>query len=93
MSDPAAAGQAAKRRAARRAMKMGRRLRCIHGCYAQGVCAQGVCDLRLSNNGFGVPQPRRPENRATPFDVARLMVWSRDQVSAANTRLGPEYAV
>jgi len=57
------------------------------------LLCRGRVRPKIEHNGFGVPQPRRPENRATPLDVARLMVWSRNQGAAANTRLGPEYAV
>jgi hypothetical protein len=32
---------------------------------------------KIERTGFGVPQPRRPENRTTPSDVVRLRACNR----------------
>jgi hypothetical protein len=39
------------------------------------VCrAHELLRPKIERNGFGVPQPRRPENRTTASDVVRLRV-------------------
>jgi hypothetical protein len=46
--------------------------RCIHGAMPKRVC-----DLAAGATIYGVPQPRRPGNRATPLEVTRFRVWHR----------------
>jgi len=46
-----------------------------------------VSDHRLGAGNFVYPQPRRPENRATPWKVARLRACHRFQGAAASNAL------
>jgi len=57
--------------------------RCIRGCYAT-ACLRP----KTGRNAFAVPQPRRPESRTTPLEVARLVVCHAIQGAATNTGLG-----
>jgi len=48
------------------------------GVLHTGSHAQGRLRPKPDRKFFAVPQLRRPENRTTPLEVARLVVWSRD---------------
>jgi hypothetical protein len=51
------------------------------GALHSGLLCRACLRPKSERNVFTVPQRRRPGNRTTPLEVARLMVQSRDQGS------------
>jgi hypothetical protein len=46
-----------------------------------GLLCRGRLRPESERKVFSVPRPRRPEDRATPLDIARLLGWLRDSGS------------